>query len=356
MTECIWCGRDFVKGLKKYCQNCADHCVKECSRCHRPFPSLSYFPHPISPTCHACTRIYAKQKAKRMHLYCDTSTIPSNHSSRTTMTDEDSLATEQQPSPPEDLEQPEASPPPPPQPASAPPLQRAAAMKRKATKPPSHLFTPFQLVGSNADSGGGARGRGRVLSRGVRGRGRPAAVVGASRIRPTKNTTPASGSTAGPIPGLVYDPMKTNDHDDDDDDDYYDDDDDDDDEEPRANGTNDDDNDDDDTVRSERSEEEPPPTKRPRRKRAVQQPPVQKKRRVIPRRESKRRRLEQFIGTDVRGAIDIIMSDVDFISKPDAISAVMRDGKKSYSEGENLKKVEQIVQLLLSYADYIVGL
>ena len=356
MTECIWCGRDFVKGLKKYCQNCADHCVKECSRCHRPFPSLSYFPHPISPTCHACTRIYAKQKAKRMHLYCDTSTIPSNHSSRTTMTDEDSLATEQQPSPPEDLEQPEASPPPP-RPASAPPLQRAAAMKRKATKPPSHLFTPFQLVGSNADSGGGARGRGRVLSRGVRGRGRPAAVVGASRIRPTKNTTPASGSTAGPIPGLVYDPMKTNDHDDDDDDDdYYDDDDDDDDEEPRANGTNDDDNDDDDTVRSERSEEEPPPTKRPRRKRAVQQPPVQKKRRVIPRRESKRRRLEQFIGTDVRGAIDIIMSDVDFISKPDAISAVMRDGKKSYSEGENLKKVEQIVQLLLSYADYIVGL
>ena len=41
---CNWCGRHTLLATnKQFCQVCADKCVQECKRCHRPYSSLEYF-------------------------------------------------------------------------------------------------------------------------------------------------------------------------------------------------------------------------------------------------------------------------------------------------------------------------
>lgn len=64
MTCCIWCG-DNCKSLvkNKYCDACKSKCVRECTTCHKPYPSLRFFKL-NNNRCNSCHNRYLKQKQK----------------------------------------------------------------------------------------------------------------------------------------------------------------------------------------------------------------------------------------------------------------------------------------------------
>jgi len=64
---CNWCNTTHSGPSQYFCNECASHCVRECSRCHKPYPSLKYYS-PSSPRCRACERFYNKQKDRRKKL------------------------------------------------------------------------------------------------------------------------------------------------------------------------------------------------------------------------------------------------------------------------------------------------
>jgi len=59
MHACNWCG---IPCNYYYCQACEMNCVKECRRCHKPYPSLHYFPDVNIAHCHTCSRHLEKAK------------------------------------------------------------------------------------------------------------------------------------------------------------------------------------------------------------------------------------------------------------------------------------------------------
>ena len=63
---CNWCNAPDSNVVgKHYCSECSDNCVKECNRCHRPFPSLRYFENEADSVCKTCKKIYNNQKEKK---------------------------------------------------------------------------------------------------------------------------------------------------------------------------------------------------------------------------------------------------------------------------------------------------
>ena len=63
---CNWCGRviDLLEG-KGYCEDCWHCCVHECRTCHKPYPSLKYFPNSDCERCNCCTKHATNEKQKR---------------------------------------------------------------------------------------------------------------------------------------------------------------------------------------------------------------------------------------------------------------------------------------------------
>ena len=73
-VRCNWCSRllNIYNKEKYYCINCKNLCERECIRCHRPFPSLYYFPNHKSKRCNSCSKKYEKEKQKNKKKYdCD---------------------------------------------------------------------------------------------------------------------------------------------------------------------------------------------------------------------------------------------------------------------------------------------
>ena len=62
---CNWCGQLNVlsSSEKKYCSVCENNCVRECKRCHRPFPCETYFTL-SNERCDTCERKYLKESSK----------------------------------------------------------------------------------------------------------------------------------------------------------------------------------------------------------------------------------------------------------------------------------------------------
>ena len=74
IPRCNWCRVKLNPSWGKYyCKKCKNSCERECVRCHRPFPSLIYFPSDKAIRCNACTRKYHKEK-----LSCDSSDLLSS--------------------------------------------------------------------------------------------------------------------------------------------------------------------------------------------------------------------------------------------------------------------------------------
>lgn len=67
--SCIWCGSELNEHTtyckKPYCKTCNKKCVRECRRCHRPFPHIRYFYNANDIRCKACQNKYCKEKLKR---------------------------------------------------------------------------------------------------------------------------------------------------------------------------------------------------------------------------------------------------------------------------------------------------
>ena len=64
MIPCIWCGDNCKSLIKnKYCDTCKSKCVRECTTCHKPYPSLRFFKLD-DKRCNSCHNRYLKQKQK----------------------------------------------------------------------------------------------------------------------------------------------------------------------------------------------------------------------------------------------------------------------------------------------------
>lgn len=65
VVKCSYCYKNKeILPSKTYCQECADRCFRECSRCRRPFHDKKYFMY-SDKRCNACHRKYITEKTKR---------------------------------------------------------------------------------------------------------------------------------------------------------------------------------------------------------------------------------------------------------------------------------------------------
>ena len=63
--RCNWCNRiSPLIDQKPYCAKCSEKLYKECTRCHRPFPSDKYFVK-NDKRCNSCQEKYLREKFKR---------------------------------------------------------------------------------------------------------------------------------------------------------------------------------------------------------------------------------------------------------------------------------------------------
>ena len=67
VNACNWCFKNLLNnGQKKpYCHSCANKCIRECIRCHRPFDSLKYFTD-NAERCNSCQKKYIKESNKTL--------------------------------------------------------------------------------------------------------------------------------------------------------------------------------------------------------------------------------------------------------------------------------------------------
>lgn len=73
--KCNWCGNYFFNSKNKYyCQICKIKCVKECIRCHRPFPDIKYMSKENINYCKACKKTCDKniERKERNFRFAET--------------------------------------------------------------------------------------------------------------------------------------------------------------------------------------------------------------------------------------------------------------------------------------------
>ena len=63
--KCNWCNtKTKLAPNKPYCYRCNEGLYRECSRCHRPYPSEKYF-EKNDTRCNSCQEKYLREKEKR---------------------------------------------------------------------------------------------------------------------------------------------------------------------------------------------------------------------------------------------------------------------------------------------------
>jgi hypothetical protein len=63
--RCNFCNRNTILADQKpYCTKCGEKCFRECSRCHKPYPSEKYFAK-NDRRCNSCQDKFVREKLKR---------------------------------------------------------------------------------------------------------------------------------------------------------------------------------------------------------------------------------------------------------------------------------------------------